>query len=249
MSQSLRCMTALFAALVFVSATQAQTLSTPFRKTAVSYFETGAQQQWDEWETPTPDAQDSDSEVNRDFGTWRSDLEFNNPDNYPSNPANIWTAASQDSWIDEASGNFWCYGYALASIYVQGDAESDSESRFRFDVQLDNTGRVVLQGMIGVSNFFGSDQAHDTSGEAKVVVRVIDRSNNTNVYRKVVSMNAVSSARYIDEFEFDDLEVELSAGTYRVVINAFAYDEAIYDQVNFSLANAFVELEGWVEED
>ncbi|MEO1527078.1 MAG: hypothetical protein AAFX06_16690, partial [Planctomycetota bacterium] len=77
----------------------------------------------------------------------------------------------------------------------------------------------------------------------------IDRSTNQNVFRKVVSMDSVSSARFIDEFEFDDETIELSSGTYRLVVNATAYDVAIYDQVNFSLANAFVELEGWVEED
>ncbi|MEM6472779.1 MAG: hypothetical protein AAF802_24670 [Planctomycetota bacterium] len=245
---TLRSILVVFTALVLIETAQAQTLSKPIRKTLVAYFETAAQQQWDEWETPTPDAQDSDAEVNRNFGQWRSDLEFNNPDNFP-NPANIWTAASQDSQIDSNSGVFWFYGYALASIYVQGDAGSDAESRFRFDFQLDSPGRVVLQGNIGVTNFFGRDQARDVSGDAKVVVRIIDRSSNTNAFRKVVSMSSVSSARFIDEYEFDDQAVELAAGSYRMVINATADDVAIYDQVNFSLANAFVELEGWVEED
>lgn len=234
--------------VVLTQSALAQTFSNPFRKTLASFFETDAQQQWDEWETPTPDAQDSDSETNRSSGQWRSDIIFNAPSNFP-NPANIWTASSQDSDIDAASGTFWNYGYALASIYVQGDAESDAASRFRFDFTLDNPGRIVLQGVIGVTNFFGFDQARDVSGRAKVVVRVIDRSTNRNVFRKVVSMNAVSSARFIDEFEFDDETIELSSGTYRLVVNATAYDVAVYDQVNFSLANAFVELEGWVEED
>ncbi|MEO1529550.1 MAG: hypothetical protein AAFX06_29350, partial [Planctomycetota bacterium] len=171
----LRCLVVVFCAVVFVQPSLAQTFSKPFRKTSASFFETGAQQQWDEWETPTPDAQDSDSETNRAFGQWRSDIVFNDPDTFP-NPANIWTACSQDSDIDTASGTFWNYGYALASIYVQGDAESDAESRFRFDFTLDNPGRIVLQGVVGVSNFFGFDQARDVSGQAKVVVRVIDRS-------------------------------------------------------------------------
>ena len=244
----LRCLVVAFCAVVLVQPSLAQTFSKPFRKTSASFFETGAQQQWDEWETPTPDAQDSDSETNRGFGQWRSDLIFNDPDNFP-NPANIWTAASQDSDIDSTSKTFWNYGYALASIYVQGDAESDAASRFRFDFTLDSPGRIVLQGVVGVSNFFGTDQARDDSGEAKVVVRVIDRSTNQNVFRKVVSMNAVSSARFIDEYEFDDEAIELGSGTYRLVVNATAYDFALYDQVNFSLANAFVELEGWVEQD
>lgn len=189
-----------------------------------------------------PDAQDADSEVNRVFGQWRSDIEFNNP----NNPANTWTAASQDSDIDDATGIFWFYGYALASIYVQGDAESDAERRFRFDFQLAGSGRVVLQGIVGVSNFFGTQQAHDESGEAKVVVRVIDRNSNTTVFREVVKMNGVSSARFIDEYEFDDESIELPAGSYRLIVYATAADVTVYDQVNFSLANAFVELEGWV---
>lgn len=249
MSRSILWLALVLATPLLSNVATAQTLSHLFRKTSALYSETQAQQQWDEWEVPTPDAQDSESEVNQQYGQWRSDIEFNNPANYPSNPANIYTAASQDSDIDEATGNFWFYGYALASIYVQGDAVSDSESRFRFDFQLDTSGRVVLQGIIGVTNFFGYDQAHDISGNAKVVVRVIDRDTNTTVFRKVKSMSSVGTARYIDEYEFDDEAIELGSGSYRLVVNATADDEAVYDQVNFSLANAFVELEGWVEED
>lgn len=238
-----------FAIPVLAGVAHAQTFTSAFRKTSASYSETGAQQQWDEWETPPPDAEDSDSETNRNFGQWRSDIEFNNPNNFPTNPANIWTLASQDSDIDTASGTFWFYGGALSSIYVQGDAESEAASRFRFDFQLASSGRLVLQGVIGVSNFFGRDQARDTSGRARVVVRLVDRNTNQTVFRQVKSMNAVPGTRFLDEFEFDDEEIDLDAGTYRFIVNATSSDSAVYDQVNFSLANAFVELEGWVEED
>ncbi|QEG24977.1 hypothetical protein [Mariniblastus fucicola] len=228
---------------------EAQTFSKPIRKTSVYYSETGSQQQWDEWETPDPDAEDSDSETNRSYGQWRSDLEFNNPDNYSSNPANIWTAASQDSDIDAASKTFWNYGYALASIYVQGDAVSDADSRFRFDFEMTDSGRLVLQGEVGVTNFYGYDQARDRSGTARVVVRVIDLATNQNVYRKVVSMSDEDGGVYYDSYEFDDEEIELESGNYRLVVNAFADDVAVSDQVNFSLAVAYTELEGYIEQD
>lgn len=225
----------------------AQTFSKPFRKTSVAFFETGAQQQWDPWDSPTPDAQDSDQETNRALGFWRSDLEFNNPNSFPFNPANIWTAASQDSDIDEASGTFWCYGYALASIYVQGDAASDAASRFRFDFELDSAGQLILEGNVGVATFFGRDQSRDRSGKAKVVVRVVNRATGATEFRKVIQMNAVDQSRFINDFEFEGDPTGLEAGTSRLIVNATANDVAVYDQVEFSLANAYVELEGRIE--
>jgi hypothetical protein len=248
MTRTLRYLLAAVVAFALADVASAQVLSKPVRKTSVSYWATNAAQQWDEWETPPPDEQDADSELNDLFGQWRSDLEFNNPADYDGGPFNVWVAASQDSMIDQNSGIFWFYGYALSSLYIQGDAEAAAESTFQFDFKLNNSGRVVLQGVIGVSDFFGWDVAHDTPGQAKVVVKVVNLATNATVYEKVVEMNG-EVPDGIDQFEFDDFAVELGTGNYRLVITATSSDSVVYDQVNFSLANAFVELEGWVEED
>lgn len=238
---------ATLAAFLFADTAAAQQLSKPFRKTSVYFSATEARQRWDEWETPPPDAEDSDSETNNQFGMWTSELEFNNPDT-AQYPATIWTRAAQFSGIDAATGTFYCYSQALASIYIQGDAESDALSQFRFDFKLNNSGRLVLEGVIGVADFFGRDVSRDTPGSARALVRVVDRGTGTTVYRKTVSMNGDVPGG-IDEFEFEGEGINLSAGDYRLIIRATADDVAIYDQVNFSLANAFIELEGYVEED
>ena len=248
MIRTLRYLLAAVVAFAFADGAAAQKLSNPVRKTSVSYWATDAAQRWDDDYPPLPDKQGAASEQNKLFGQWRSDLEFNNPDDYSGDPFNVWVAASQDSLIDENSGIFWFYGYALTSLYIQGDAQADAASTFQFDFKLNNSGRVVLQGDIGVSDFFGWDVARDRPGEASVVVKVVNLDTGTTVYEKVVEMNG-AIPNGIDQFEFDDFAIELESGNYRLVINATSSDSAVYDQVNFSLANAFVELEGWVEED
>lgn len=238
------------ALLVFLAESSvAQTFSKPFRKTTAGFTQTEGQRHLDDLAAPDPDFEDSDTEASKEFGQWRSDLEFNNPEDFLANPVDIWTLASQDSDIDADNQSFWYYGYTLASIYVQGSASSKTHNLFRFDFQLEKDGRLALDGVIGVSNFFGFDRARDFSGQALIQVKVLDLDAKKVVYKKSIKMVEQKPVRFVNEIDLGKKDIELSAGKYRLVIVAASEDYAAEDEIEFSLAVAYAELEGWIEQD
>ena len=187
----------------------------------------------------------SDSETNKQFGAWVNDLNLGG--------GGATADASQNSNIDTGTLTFEAYGFTTSKLYVQGSADSSAKSLFRFNFSLDNPGRVVLDGsVIGVAEFLGSDFSFDRPGVAKIVLRVLDLDTKKNVYRKVIKMDGrISNGTGIEDFSFEDEDaaIELAAGNYRLIIVATSSDVSNNDQVAGSLANAFYEVEGRIEED
>ena len=154
--------------------------------------------------------------------------------------------------VDPVSGIFYAYGFAAAGLYVQGSAFSDNSSDFRTVFTLDGPGRVELEGIIGVSEFLGTDFSFDEPGFARVVVRVRNLDTRTNVVRRVVRMNGrIGDGQTIEEFAFEgeDAVIELpEAGRYQLLVNARA-DDMEDGERQGSLAVSFFELEGQIRQE
>jgi hypothetical protein len=158
--------------------------------------------------------------------------------------------SSLNSFLDDETGYFYSYGYAAAGLYIQGTASADATSDFRTTFRLNNSGRIELSGAVGVSDFLGSEVSYDEPGFAQVLVRVRDLDNAVNVVNKVITMNGdipggIKQVNLEDEFA----SVALPAGRYRLILRVIANDDANNEQVEDSLAVAFMEVEGRLVED
>ncbi len=158
---------------------------------------------------------------------------------------------SLSSDLDRSTGVFYAYGHSASGLYVQGTATAQSQSSFQSDFRLDRPGQVTLSGVIGVSQFLGSYQAHDVPGTAQVILRIRNLNTNRNVVNKVVKMNGyIDSPLGLDQLSLDDLSpVELPAGRYRLLIDASSNDDAIQEEVAGSIAVAFFEVEGTIVDE
>ena len=185
---------------------------------------------------------DSDSVTDRKFNPFS--------DSFDISLSGLSAMCSLNSDMDEDTGYFYAYGYAASSLYVQGSAFADSSSDFRTTFRLNNTGRIELSGTVGVSDFLGSEVSRDEPGYARVIVRVRDLDNKVNVVNKVITMNGyvpggINQVDLEDEFS----NVSLPAGKYRLIVRAISNDVANNEQVEDSLAVAFMEVEGRIVED
>ena len=185
---------------------------------------------------------DSDSVTDRNFNPFS--------DSFDISLSGLSAMCSLNSDMDEATGYFYAYGYAASSLYVQGSAFADSSSDFRTTFRLNNSGRIELSGTVGVSDFLGSDVSRDEPGYARVIVRVRDLDNKVNVVNKVITMNGYVPGG-INQVDLEDeySSVALPAGRYRLIVRAISNDVANNEQVEDSLAVAFMEVEGRIVED
>ena len=237
MSLFLRTLVAIVVVAVWAPQVRAADVGSPVRTVEVSFVGN------DPYGEDPPSGSDSDS--NTSLGQWDTDVSVSG--------GGAFADSAQNSNINDQSLTFEAYGFAKTSLYVQGTAEAEASSVFQFDFLMEDPGSLVLDGsVIGVTDFFGTTSSHDRPGQARIEVRVIDLGTSQVVYSAVVEMDGEINNPYgILEFTFedDDAEIELPVGNYRLVIEATSSDSANQEQVEFSLANAFYEVEGYIQED
>lgn len=141
--------------------------------------------------------------------------------------------SDQFGTIDLASGTLNLHGYAIAELYVQGQATTTATSRSVVDFTLVVPGSVYFPDAdLSTYDAFLGRIAHDRPGTAYSEVRIEAVPSGTVLYSKRVEM--FEPGQTLQE----DL-VPLAVGSYRIVMEAHAEDATVgFEEVAGSLAAA-----------
>lgn len=142
-------------------------------------------------------------------------------------------AADQFGTIDIATGIIDLHGYAIAELYVQGQATTTATSRAVVDFALIVPGSVYFPDAdLSTYDAFLGGIAHDRPGTAYAEVRIEALPSGAILYSKHVDMGEPGQTLQ------DDL-IPLGAGSYRMVMEAQAEDATVgFEEIAGSLAAA-----------